>query len=71
MSAQMTRRELQKETSIADMQKAVVEADQGILIAQKKAEQAIKTSEGDSKAMSIRADGEAAAITKRASANAA
>ena len=68
--AQITRQELEKETAIAGMQKQVVEADQGIFIAQKRAEQAIKTSEGDSKAMSIRADGEASAITKRAVANA-
>ncbi len=68
--AQMTRQNLEKETAMANMQKSVVEADQGILIAGKKAEQEIKTAEGASRAMSIKADGEAQAITKKAVADA-
>lgn len=70
MEAQKTRQLLEQETAIANVRASVVEADQGIVIADKKAQQVVKTAEGDSKAVSIRANGESEATIKIAKAKA-
>jgi uncharacterized membrane protein YqiK len=70
MEAQKTRQALEQETAVANVRASVVEAEQGIIIAEKKAQQSIKTAEGDSSAMSIRAEGQAQATIKTANAEA-
>ena len=57
--AQETRQKLEKETSIADMQRQIVEADQGVGIAERVANATIKKAEGDAASVKLQAAAEA------------
>lgn len=68
--AQEKRQLLEKETAIADMQKEVVRAEQGVLIAEKTADGVVKTERGASMAVKIKAEANAEAVTLNAKAEA-
>ncbi len=57
--AQETRQTLEKETAIADMQRKIVEADQGVLISERIADAAVKKSTGEANSVKIAANAEA------------
>ena len=57
--AQETRQTLEKQTAIADMQKQIVEADQGVGIAERIANAAVKKAEGDAASVKLNAAAEA------------
>ena len=57
--AQETRQELEKQTAIADIQKQIVSADQGVQIAQRVADAAVKKAEGDAASIKLNAGAEA------------
>jgi uncharacterized membrane protein YqiK len=57
--AEMTRQALEKETAIADIQKEIVKADQGVLIANRVADAAVKKAEGEASSVKIQANAEA------------
>lgn len=57
--AEMTRQTLEKETAIADIQKEIVKADQGVLIANRVADAAVKKAEGEASSVKIQANAEA------------
>ncbi len=57
--AEMTRQTLEKETAIADIQKEIVKADQGVLIANRVADAAVKKAEGEASGVKIQANAEA------------
>lgn len=57
--AQETRQSLEKETAIADMQRKIVEADQGVLISERIADAAVKKSTGEANSLKIAANAEA------------
>jgi uncharacterized membrane protein YqiK len=57
--AQETRQALEKETAIADIQKQIVQADQGVLIAERIADAAVKKSTGEANGVRIAASAEA------------
>lgn len=57
--AQETRQTLEKETAIADMQRKIVEADQGVLISERIADAAVKKSTGEAHSLKIAANAEA------------
>ncbi|MBX7211451.1 MAG: flotillin family protein [Verrucomicrobiaceae bacterium] len=57
--AQETRQALEKQTAIADMQKQIVEADQGVGIAERIANAAVKKAEGDAASVKLNAGAEA------------
>ncbi|OYU96084.1 MAG: band 7 protein [Bacteroidetes bacterium B1(2017)] len=57
--AEQTRQTLEKETAIADMQKEVVKSDQGVWIAQRVADAAVKKAEGEATSVKIQATAEA------------
>ena len=57
--AQETRQELEKQTAIADIQKQIVSADQGVQIAQRVADAAVKKAEGDATSIKLNAGAEA------------
>lgn len=57
--AQETRQSLEKQTAIADMQKQIVEADQGVGIAERIANAAVKKAEGDAASVKLNAGAEA------------
>ncbi len=61
--AQETRQNLEKQTAIADMQKQIVEADQGVGIAERIANSAVKKAEGDAASVRLNAAAEAQRIT--------
>ena len=66
--AQVQRQSLEKETAIADMQKEVVKAEQGVMISERTADAVVKKQRGDSDAIKIAAEADAEATTLRAKA---
>jgi uncharacterized membrane protein YqiK len=59
MRAQETRQALEKETAIAEIQKDIVKADQGVLIAERIADAAVKKATGDANSVRLQANAEA------------
>lgn len=57
--AEITRQSLEKETAVADMQKEIVKADQGVQISQRIADAAVKKAEGEASGIKIAANAEA------------
>ena len=68
--AQETRKTLEAEKALAEKQRELVNEEQNILIAQRKAQATVKQSEGESLAISTRATGEAESIRRRGTAEA-
>ena len=68
--AQESRKTLEAEKALAEKQRELVNEEQNIMIAQRKASAAVKQAEGDSTAVSTRAAGEAEAIRRRGTAEA-
>jgi uncharacterized membrane protein YqiK len=68
--AQETRQKLEKETAIADMQKEIVKADQGVQISQRIADAAVKKAEGEASSVKIQAGAEAERLKMIANADA-
>lgn len=66
--AQVQRQSLEKETAIADMQKEVVKAEQGVAIAERTADAVVKKQRGDSEAIKIEAEANAQATKLKAEA---
>ena len=66
--AQVQRQTLEKETAIADMQREVVKAEQGVMIAERTADAVVKKQKGDSQAVKIAAEADAEATALRAKA---
>ncbi len=56
--AQETRQTLEKETAIADMQKEIVKADQGVVIAERIADASVKKATGDANSVRLQANAE-------------
>ncbi len=67
-AAQRQRQELVKATALANIQQQMVDADQGVRIAELRAQSAIRSASGEAESMKLRALGEADAI--RATGNA-
>jgi uncharacterized membrane protein YqiK len=61
-AAQIQRQQLVRQTSLADIQQQVVGAEQGVNIAELKANASVKQAAGDAESMRLRALGEAQAI---------
>ena len=61
--AQETRQSLEKETAIADIQKEIVKADQGVLIAERLADASVKKAAGDANSVRLQATAEAEKIS--------
>ena len=59
MKAQETRQSLEKETAIAEIQKEIVKADQGVLIAERIADASVKKATGDANSVRLQATAEA------------
>ncbi len=57
--AQETRQRLEKETAIAEMQKDIVKADQGVVIAERIADASVKKATGDANSLKLQATAEA------------
>jgi uncharacterized membrane protein YqiK len=57
--AEVTRQALEKETAIADIQKEIVKADQGVVIANRIADASVKKAEGEATSVKIQANAEA------------
>ncbi|NII29843.1 flotillin family protein [Pseudoflavitalea sp. X16] len=57
--AQETRQSLEKETAIAEIQKEIVKADQGVLIAERIADASVKKATGDANSVRIHATADA------------
>ncbi len=57
--AQETRQNLEKQTAIADIQKQIVQADQGVQIAERVADAAVKKAGGDAASVKLNAQAEA------------
>jgi uncharacterized membrane protein YqiK len=57
--AQETRQNLEKQTAIADIQKQIVQADQGVQIAERVADAAVKKAAGDASSVKLNAAAEA------------
>jgi uncharacterized membrane protein YqiK len=57
--AQETRQTLEKETAVAEMQKEIVKADQGVLIAERIADASVKKATGDANSVRLQANAEA------------
>ncbi|MEO6303268.1 MAG: SPFH domain-containing protein [Bacteroidia bacterium] len=57
--AEITRQTLEKETAVADMQKEIVKADQGVLIAERIADAAVKKATGEANGVKISSVAEA------------
>lgn len=68
--AQQTRQALEKETAIADMQKEIVQAQQGVQIAERVAESAVKKANGEAQGIKIQAEADAAKVKMLAGADA-
>jgi uncharacterized membrane protein YqiK len=68
--AQETRKTLEAEKALAEKQHELVNEEQNILIAQRKAQATVRQAEGDSTAMSTRAAGESEAIRRKGTAEA-
>ncbi|HYV91164.1 MAG TPA: SPFH domain-containing protein [Chitinophagales bacterium] len=58
MKAQETRQSLEKETAIAEIQKEIVKADQGVLIAERIADASVKKATGDANGIRIQSTAE-------------
>ncbi len=56
--AQETRQTLEKETAVADMQKQIVEAQQGVQIAERVADAAVKKANGEAAGVKVQAEAE-------------
>jgi len=69
--AQIQRQTLEKETAIAEMQKEVVKADQGVQIAERVADATVKKATGDAQSIKIAAEANAEATKVNAEAEAA
>jgi len=65
-----TRQEFEKARAIADMQSKIVEANQGVEIAEKIADAAVKKATGEAKSVELSADAEAKAVKLKANAEA-
>ena len=59
MKAQETRQTLEKETAIAEMQKDIVKADQGVIIAERIADAAVKKATGEANSVRLQSTAEA------------
>ena len=59
MKAQETRQTLEKETAIADIQKEIVKADQGVLIAERIADASVKKADGEANSVRLQSTAEA------------
>jgi uncharacterized membrane protein YqiK len=59
MQAQNTRQSLEKETAIADIQKEIVKADQGVLIAERVADASVKKATGEANSVRLQSTAEA------------
>ncbi len=70
MMAQETRQKLEKETAIADMQREIVKADQGVLISNRVADAAVKKAEGEATSVKIQAGAESERLKMIANADA-
>ncbi|HXB39016.1 MAG TPA: SPFH domain-containing protein [Bacteroidia bacterium] len=57
--AEITRQTLEKETAVADMQKEIVKADQGVLISERIADAAVKKATGEAQGVKISSNAEA------------
>lgn len=68
--AQTTRQTLEKETAVADMQKEIVQAQQGVQIAERIAESAVKKASGEAQSIKIQAEAEAERVKMIAGADA-
>ncbi len=68
--AQETRQELEKQTAIADIQKQIVQADQGVQIAERVADAAVKKAGGDATSVKLNAAAEAERVKVTADAEA-
>jgi uncharacterized membrane protein YqiK len=68
--AQETRQNLEKQTAIADIQKQIVQADQGVQIAERIADAAVKKAGGDAASVKLNAQAEAERTRMIASAEA-
>lgn len=58
MRAQETRQSLEKETAIAEMQKEIVKADQGVLIAERIADASVKKATGEANSVRLQSTAE-------------
>ena len=58
MRAQETRQSLEKETAIAEMQKEIVKADQGVVIAERIADAAVKKATGEANSVRLQSTAE-------------
>src|SRR3954470_23509302 len=70
MKAQETRQSLEKETAIAEIQKEIVKADQGVLISERIADAAVKKATGEASGVKISANAEAERLKVIANADA-
>ena len=68
--AQETRQDLEKQTAIADIQKQIVQADQGVQIAERVADAAVKKAGGDATSVKLNAAAEAERVKVTADAEA-
>ncbi|MEA5404096.1 SPFH domain-containing protein [Arcicella sp. DC2W] len=66
--AQETRQALEKETAIADIQKDIVKADQGVIIAERIADASVKKAQGEAQSLKLQAGAEAERVRVQASA---
>jgi len=66
--AQETRQALEKETAIAEIQKDIVKADQGVVIAERVADAAVKKAQGEAQSLKLQAGAEAERVKLQASA---
>jgi uncharacterized membrane protein YqiK len=68
--AQETRQTLEKETAVADMQKQIVEAQQGVQIAERVADAAVKKANGEAAGVKVQAEAESQRVKLIATAEA-
>jgi uncharacterized membrane protein YqiK len=69
--AQETRQNLEKETAVADMQKEIVQAQQGVQIAERIADAAVKKASGEAQSVKIQAEADSEKVKMLAGADAA
>lgn len=69
-TAEITRQTLEKETAIADMQREIVKADQGVLISERIADAAVKKATGEAQSVKISSMAEAERLRVIAAADA-
>ncbi len=68
--AQETRQALEKETAVADMQKEIVQAQQGVQIAERIADAAVRKASGEAQSIKIQADADSERVKLIAGADA-